>query len=161
MLATNERVDALETRMNSVEDAFGQKLAILERRLNASDVQWRATSSSIGHLTNSLREQRDDPVARNSRQSHPAYAPPQHADIQLPSWLDATGNDEDGIVSIGREWTHACDQSMTIGPQEDGISYAATTDAPETLCQRDSIASSRLSSAPSALSNLHIRLNNL
>ncbi|KAG1904949.1 uncharacterized protein F5891DRAFT_1183593 [Suillus fuscotomentosus] len=39
LLATNERVDALEVRVHSVENILHQRLDALEQRLNASDAQ--------------------------------------------------------------------------------------------------------------------------
>ncbi|KAG2354408.1 hypothetical protein BDR07DRAFT_1494624 [Suillus spraguei] len=149
LLATNERVDALENKVDSVEDALTQRLAALERRLNASDVQWRATSSSIGHLTNTLREHMDDAMPHHPRQSAMTHSPPQQPNVELPACLNDTGHEEDGTSIIGR--AHAWDHSTATGEQGDpGTSHPALADAPETPRQ-SSIASSRLSSPPSAI----------
>ncbi|KAG1847496.1 hypothetical protein C8R48DRAFT_779222 [Suillus tomentosus] len=42
LLAANERVDALEVRVGSVETNVLKRLDELEQRLNASDARWRS-----------------------------------------------------------------------------------------------------------------------
>ncbi|KAG2100181.1 uncharacterized protein F5147DRAFT_777087 [Suillus discolor] len=87
LLATNERVDALDAKVILVEEVFGHRLATLEQRMNSSDAQWKAMSSSVGHLTNCLRDHKDDLEAHRPRVNTTAYAPPQHPTAQLPAWL--------------------------------------------------------------------------
>ncbi|KAG2099264.1 uncharacterized protein F5147DRAFT_655863 [Suillus discolor] len=126
LLATNERVDALDAKVNSVEEVFGHRLATLERLINSSDAQWKAMSSS-------------------------AYAPPQHPTAQLPGWLHGTGGVDDvGISTVGRQWTHAWDPSVVTGVQgclETSASAARTGYPHDTpVIRANSIESSQLSS---------------
>ncbi|KAG1789223.1 hypothetical protein EV424DRAFT_1355830 [Suillus variegatus] len=46
LLATNERVDALDAKVNSVEEVFGHWLTTLERLIKSSNAQWKAMSST-------------------------------------------------------------------------------------------------------------------
>jgi hypothetical protein len=94
-----------------VEDIFGRRLNALERRLNASDEEWRATSSSVGHLTMALRDHNEDLTAHRPRVNTTAYAPPHHANAHLPAWL-AHSKEDPHISAMGRQWTHAWDASV-------------------------------------------------
>jgi hypothetical protein len=76
LLATNDRVDALEARVGGMEQVIGQRLATLEKRINASDAQWKAMSSSVGHLANGIWEHADDLLAHRPRPNNTMYAPP-------------------------------------------------------------------------------------
>lgn len=51
---TYEQVDSL------AEEVIDQRLAMLEKRMNASNAQWKGMPSSMGHLANGLREHVDD-----------------------------------------------------------------------------------------------------
>ncbi|KAG1823315.1 hypothetical protein EV424DRAFT_1538470 [Suillus variegatus] len=110
-LATNDRVDDLEERLDSVEEVVGRRLDILERKLRYSDSEWKATSSSLGHLTMSLRDHMDDLTAHRPRIDTTAYAPPHHGNVHLPAWL-ANHDDDPNISAISRQWTHAWDASV-------------------------------------------------
>ncbi|KAG2099265.1 uncharacterized protein F5147DRAFT_655864 [Suillus discolor] len=46
LLATNERVDVLDVRVDSVEDRFGWRLMELEKQITASDARWHPGSSN-------------------------------------------------------------------------------------------------------------------
>ncbi|KAG1879002.1 uncharacterized protein F5891DRAFT_991525 [Suillus fuscotomentosus] len=158
LLATNERVDALDAKVNSVEEVFGHWLATLERLINSSDAQWKAMSSSVGHLSNCLRDHKDDLEAHRPRVNTTAYAPPQHPTAQLPGWLHGTGGVDDvGISTVGRQWTHAWDPSVATGVQgcfETSASAARTGYPHDTpVIRANSIESSRLSSTLSAMSD--------
>ncbi|KAG1897296.1 uncharacterized protein F5891DRAFT_1191991 [Suillus fuscotomentosus] len=113
-LATNDRVDNLEERLDSVEEVVGRRLDVLERKLRYSDSEWKATSSSLRHLTMSLRDHMDDLTAHRPRIDTTAYAPPHHGNVHLPAWL-ANHDDDPNISAIGRQWTHAWDASVLTG----------------------------------------------
>ncbi|KAG1838500.1 hypothetical protein C8R48DRAFT_680057 [Suillus tomentosus] len=151
LLATNDRVDALDARIESVEGRIGQQLAMLEQRINTSDVQWRAMLASVGHLTLSLRDHKDDVAAHRHPISTAGYAPPQHLNVDLPQWLCQT--EDPNISAIGRQWTHAWDPSVVVGAQGyvgTSASVQQAADTPDTpVLRANSVASSRLSSAPS------------
>ncbi|KAG2112356.1 uncharacterized protein F5147DRAFT_650990 [Suillus discolor] len=115
-LATNDRVDVLEERLDSVEHMVGQRLDALERKLNYSDAEWKATSLSLGHLTMSLRDHMDDLTAHRSCINTTVYAPPHHGNAHLPTWL-AHQEEDPNISAIGRQWTHAWDASVITGIQ--------------------------------------------
>ncbi|KAG2109995.1 uncharacterized protein F5147DRAFT_652165 [Suillus discolor] len=158
LLATNERVDALDAKVNSVEEVFGHRLATLEQHINSSDAQSRAMSSSVGHLTNCLRDHKDDLEAHRPRVNTTTYAPLQHPTAQLPVWLHGTGGVDDvGISTVGRQWTHAWDPSVATGVQgclETSASATQTGYPHDTpVIRTNSIQSSRLSSTPSAMSD--------
>ncbi|KAG1864526.1 hypothetical protein C8R48DRAFT_773041 [Suillus tomentosus] len=145
------RVDALDAKVDSMEEVFDHRLATLEQCINASDAHWKAMTSSVGHLTNCIRDHKDDPEAHRPQVNTTAYAPPQHSNVQLPAWLPGIGGFEDlGISTVGRQWTHAWDPSVATGaPGDIGTSALAartgyTPDTP--VVRADSIASSRLSS---------------
>ncbi|KAG2086819.1 uncharacterized protein F5147DRAFT_781516 [Suillus discolor] len=147
LLATNEWVDALDAKVVLVEEVFGHRLAMLEQRMNSSDAQWKAMSSSVGHLTNCLRDHKDDLEAHRPRVNTTAYAPPQHPTAQLPAWLHGTGGVDDlGISTVGRQWTHAWDPSVATGVQgclETSASAMWTGYPPDTpVLQEASIESS-------------------
>ncbi|KAG1889761.1 uncharacterized protein F5891DRAFT_1198428 [Suillus fuscotomentosus] len=137
LLATNERVDALDAKVNSVEEAM---------------------SSSVRHLSNCLRDHKDDLEAHRPRVNTTAYAPPQHPTAQLPGWLHGAGGVDDvGISTVGRQWMHAWDPSVATGVQgclETSASAARTGYHHDTpVIHANSIKSSRLSSTPSAMSD--------
>ncbi|KAG1813767.1 hypothetical protein EV424DRAFT_1541740 [Suillus variegatus] len=127
LLTTNERVDALDAKVNSVEKVFGHRLTTLERLIKSSNVQWKAMSSSR-------------PTAQLPAWLH-----------------GTGGIDDVGISMVGRQWTHAWDPSVATGVQgcfKTSTSAARTAyphDAP-VICA-NSIESSRLSSTPSAMSD--------
>ncbi|KAG1894247.1 uncharacterized protein F5891DRAFT_1195380 [Suillus fuscotomentosus] len=113
-LATNDRVDNLEERLDSVEEVVGQRLDVLEKKLRYSDSEWKATSSSLGHLTMSLRDHMDDLTTHRPRIDTTAYAPPHHGNVHLLAWL-ANHNNNPNISAIGRQWTHTWDASVLTG----------------------------------------------
>ncbi|KAG2056548.1 hypothetical protein BDR06DRAFT_969932 [Suillus hirtellus] len=127
LLATNERVDALDAKVNSVEEVFGHRLATLKRLINSSDAQWKAMSSS-------------HPTAQLPGWLH-----------------GAGGVDDVGISMVGRQWMHAWDPSVATGVQgclETSTSAARTGYHHDTpVIRANSIESSRLSSTPSAMSD--------
>ncbi|KAG1868409.1 hypothetical protein F4604DRAFT_1682338 [Suillus subluteus] len=98
------------------------------------------------------REHQNDATVHRPRLNTTLYAPPQNLNAQLPGWLHSASGDHDaGISTIGRQWTHAWDPSaVTIGTS---ALAAQMTDTPDTgVLETDSIASSRLSSAPLVVS---------
>ncbi|KAG1844457.1 hypothetical protein F4604DRAFT_1937496 [Suillus subluteus] len=78
------------------------------------------------------------------------------SDPVLPP-VSQNGVEDIGISTIGRQWTHAWDPSVVTGVQDEVEMSASATrngdalDSP--VLQADSIASSRLSSTPSAISD--------
>ncbi|KAG1812992.1 hypothetical protein EV424DRAFT_1349187 [Suillus variegatus] len=116
LFATNERVDELDARLGSVEDIFGRRLNALEQHLNSSDVEWRATSSSIGHLTMALWDHKEDLTAHCPHVNTTVYAPPHHANAHLLAWL-AHSEEDLHILAMGRQWTHAWDVSVMTNVQ--------------------------------------------
>ncbi|KAG1868413.1 hypothetical protein F4604DRAFT_1682342 [Suillus subluteus] len=158
LLATNERVDTLDAKVDLVEEVHGHQLASLEQHINASDAQWKVMSSSLGHLTNCLWDHKDDMGAHQPRVNTTNYAPPRHSSEKLPVWLNGASSVEDiGISTIGKQWTHAWDPSVVTGVQDEVETSASATrngDAPDSpVLRADSITSSRLSSTPSAISD--------
>ncbi|KAG1898338.1 uncharacterized protein F5891DRAFT_1191012 [Suillus fuscotomentosus] len=114
-LATNDRVNNLEERLDSVEEVVGRRLDVLERKLIYSDSEWKATSSSLGHLTMSLRDHMDDLTAHRPRIDTTAYAPPHHGNVHLPAWL-ANHDDNPNISAIGRTSASAAHIAETPDP---------------------------------------------
>ncbi|KAG2092295.1 uncharacterized protein F5147DRAFT_779690 [Suillus discolor] len=132
-LATNDRVDDLEERLDLVEEVVGRLLDVLERKLRYSDSEWKATSSSLGHLTMSLRDHMDDLTAYHPRIDTTAYAPPHHGNVHLPAWL-ANHDDDLNISAIGRQWTHTWDVSVLMGVHghiRTSVSAAQITKTPD------------------------------
>ncbi|KAG2047692.1 hypothetical protein BDR06DRAFT_1013635 [Suillus hirtellus] len=107
----NDWVDALDAKVVLVEEVYGHQLAMLEQCMNSSDAQWKAMTSSVRHLTNCLRDHKDDLEAHRLHVNTTAYTPPQHPTAQLPAWLyGASGVDYLGIsTSALLEETNAFD----------------------------------------------------
>ncbi|KAG1796144.1 hypothetical protein EV424DRAFT_1547225 [Suillus variegatus] len=60
LLATNEQVDTMDERLDSVEERLDIRLTVLEQRLSTSAEQWKATSSTVGNLSMSVRKHIND-----------------------------------------------------------------------------------------------------
>ncbi|KAG1841086.1 hypothetical protein C8R48DRAFT_679390 [Suillus tomentosus] len=84
LLATNERVDALDARVDSVEDRFGWRLMVLENQITASDARWQSVASSMDNLSMSLQIHKDDPAAHRPGSSNRTKYAPQNA-----PWMNA------------------------------------------------------------------------
>jgi hypothetical protein len=74
LLATNERADALNARVDSVEERFGWRLMELEKQIITSDARWQSLSSSVGNLAMSLRAHQNYPAAHHHRSNGTKYA---------------------------------------------------------------------------------------
>ncbi|KAG2100182.1 uncharacterized protein F5147DRAFT_777088 [Suillus discolor] len=98
LLATNEWVDVLDARVDSVEDRFGWRLMVLEKQITASDVRWQSVMSLMGNLSMSLQIHKNDPAAHRPGSSDGTKYAPQNAPID--GCL--------GISTVGREHTHEC-----------------------------------------------------
>jgi hypothetical protein len=153
LLATNERMDALDTRVDLVEQRISVRLMALEERFSISDAHQRSVTQSIGNLSMSFRAHRNNPSAHRHQANGTAYAPQHHPEQTIASWpiRNSTGDEHPGISTVGREYTHAWDQSLTtVFPGDtrastSGWQLAHAPDPP--YMRRDSIASSRPSSA--------------
>ncbi|KAG1868403.1 hypothetical protein F4604DRAFT_1682331 [Suillus subluteus] len=120
LLATNERVDALDTKVEAVEEKFSWRLTALEEQFTTSDAHWRSVSSSVGNLSMSLWAHVDDSAAHCPRANAITYTVQQRPDAAITSWLNNAPNDEQlGISTMGREYTHVWDQSVVTGMQGD------------------------------------------
>ncbi|KAG1758108.1 hypothetical protein EDD22DRAFT_850284 [Suillus occidentalis] len=151
LLATNDRVDALEARVGGMEQVIGQRLATLEKRMNASDAQWKAMSLSVGHLSNGIQKHADNLLAHRPRPNNTMYAPPRHHHTNLPTWLAYNvACDEDSGSILGRQWTHAWDLSVVTGAEghvRTSLSAVQMVNVPPMpVTQANSFASSSLSS---------------
>ncbi|KAG1889760.1 uncharacterized protein F5891DRAFT_987253 [Suillus fuscotomentosus] len=98
LLATNERVDTLDVRVDSVEDRFGWRLMELEKQITASDVRWQSVTSSMGNLSMSLRVHKNDPAVHRPGSSNDSTYKLQ----------TAAADERLGISTVGRERTYAC-----------------------------------------------------
>jgi hypothetical protein len=98
LLATNERVDALDARVDSVEDRFGWRLMVLENQITASDARWQSVASSMDNLSMSLQIHKDDPAAHRPGSSNRTKYAPQNAPV----------DERLGISTVGRERNHEC-----------------------------------------------------
>ncbi|KAG2058428.1 hypothetical protein BDR06DRAFT_1004144 [Suillus hirtellus] len=74
LLATNERADALNARVDSVEERFGWRLMELEKQIITSDARWQLLSSSVGNLVMSLRAHQNYPAAHHHHSNGTKYA---------------------------------------------------------------------------------------
>ncbi|KAG2086820.1 uncharacterized protein F5147DRAFT_659119 [Suillus discolor] len=98
LLATNERVDVLDARVDLVEDRFGWRLMVLEKQITASDACWQSVTSSMGNLSMSLQIHKNDPAAHRPGSSNGTKYAPQNAPVDECL----------GISTVGRERTHEC-----------------------------------------------------
>lgn len=144
-LATNDRVDDLEEQLDLVEEVVGRRLDVLERKLRYLDLEWKATSSSLGHLTMSLQDHMDDLTAHCPQIDTTAYASPHHGNVHLPAWL-ANHDHNPNISAIGRQWTHAWDASVLtgvhghVGTSASAAHIANTSDPAVLLADADAYA---------------------
>ncbi|KAG1895098.1 uncharacterized protein F5891DRAFT_1194614 [Suillus fuscotomentosus] len=153
LLATNERMDALDTRVDLVEQRISVRLMALEEHFSISDAHQRSVTQSIGNLSMSFWAHRNNPSAHRHQANGTTYAPQHHPEQTIASWpiCNSTGDEHPGISTVGQEYTHAWDQSLTtVFPgntraSTSGWQFAHAPDPP--YMRRDSIASSRLSSA--------------
>ncbi|KIK34541.1 hypothetical protein CY34DRAFT_786070 [Suillus luteus UH-Slu-Lm8-n1] len=83
LLATNECVDELDSRLGMVEDRFDWRLNMLEAQITALNVNWRGTSSLIAHLTLALQAHTRN---SNAHQLIVANAMHQLPHPVIPSW---------------------------------------------------------------------------
>ncbi|KAG1895094.1 uncharacterized protein F5891DRAFT_1194610 [Suillus fuscotomentosus] len=74
LLATNERADTLDARVDSVEERFGWRLMELEKQIITSDARWQSLSSSVGNLAMSLRAHQNYPAAHHHHSNSTKYA---------------------------------------------------------------------------------------
>ncbi|KAG2086818.1 uncharacterized protein F5147DRAFT_659117 [Suillus discolor] len=121
LLATNERMDALDMRVDSVERRISLRLTVLEEWFTVSNVHQELLSQSIGNLSMSLRVHSNNPGAHRPRADSNAHAPQHLPEPTIASWLtnNPAGDEHPGISTIGREYTHAWDQSIMMGMQGD------------------------------------------
>ncbi|KAG2108209.1 uncharacterized protein F5147DRAFT_652930 [Suillus discolor] len=98
LLATNEWVDVLDTRLHSVEETLDWRLTVLEKRLSTSNLQWKATSSSLGNLSMALQKHRDNQIIHRHRESIFGDGSSQQRNVGLV--------DEEGVSHIGRQPGH-------------------------------------------------------
>lgn len=97
LLATTERVDALDSRLDVVEETLDRRLTLLEQRFNASDAHWKATSLSLGHLSVAFQNHTDNVGAHLPLSNMPTQAPDQQAHVWL-SYHD---------MRLDRSWNHS------------------------------------------------------
>ncbi|KAG1888480.1 uncharacterized protein F5891DRAFT_987772 [Suillus fuscotomentosus] len=98
LLATNERMDVLDARVDSVEDRFGWRLMVLENQITALDAHWQSVGSSMDNLSMSLQIHKDDPAAHHPGSSNCTKYALQNAPV----------DEHLGISTVGREHNHEC-----------------------------------------------------
>ncbi|KAG2079539.1 uncharacterized protein F5147DRAFT_784982 [Suillus discolor] len=76
LLATNERMDALDMRVDSVERRISLRLTTLEERFTVSNVHQELLSQSIGNLSMSSRVHSNNPGAHHPRAHGNAHVSP-------------------------------------------------------------------------------------
>ncbi|KAG2057251.1 hypothetical protein BDR06DRAFT_969456 [Suillus hirtellus] len=98
LLATNEWVDMLDARVDSVKDRFGWELMELEKQITALDAHWQSVTSLMGNLLMSFQVQKNDPAAHRPGSSNNSKYKLQNAavDKSLESSI------------IGREYIYVC-----------------------------------------------------
>ncbi|KAG2053184.1 hypothetical protein BDR06DRAFT_972432 [Suillus hirtellus] len=60
LLAMNKWMDAMDERLDSVEEWLDIRLTVLEQQLSTSAEQWKATLSTVGNLSMSVRKHIND-----------------------------------------------------------------------------------------------------
>ncbi|KAG2052604.1 hypothetical protein BDR06DRAFT_972984 [Suillus hirtellus] len=98
LLATNEWVDALDARVDSVEDRFGWRLMVLENQITASDARWQSVTSSMDNLSMSLQIHKDDLATHCPGSSNCTKYVLQNAPM----------DERLGILTVSRERNHEC-----------------------------------------------------
>ncbi|KAG1893771.1 uncharacterized protein F5891DRAFT_985587 [Suillus fuscotomentosus] len=152
LLATNERMDALDVRVDSVERKITLRLTALEERFAVSIAHQESLSQSIGNHSMSLRVHSNNPGAHFPRADGSTHPPRHLPEPTIMSWLthNHAGDEHPGISTIDREYTHAWDQSLTTGMQGDAqastSSWRPTYFPDPPYIHEPSIASSPLSS---------------
>ncbi|KAG1887526.1 uncharacterized protein F5891DRAFT_988128 [Suillus fuscotomentosus] len=129
LLATDERVDALHVRLDSVERRISLRLTALEEGFSVSNA----------HRENYL-------YAHGPRAHGSAYAPQYLPEPTIASWPkhNHAGDEPPGISTIGREYTHAWDLHDEAPTSTSGWRQTNSLDPP--YIREASIASSPLSS---------------
>jgi hypothetical protein len=152
LLATNERVDMLDARLDTVEERLDHRLNALEQRLSTSDEQWKATSSSLGNLYMGLRKHKEDLAVHRPRENISRGRQSQQQIVALPPQsLQHAGssNEHLAISQLGRLSTHGWTESPIIRlPQNSGRSISAAQISVASQSLLSSPPSSRYSSAP-------------
>ncbi|KAG2047690.1 hypothetical protein BDR06DRAFT_976530 [Suillus hirtellus] len=152
LLATNEQMDALDVRVDSVEWKISLRLTVLEEWFAISIAHQESLSQSISNHSMSLRVHSNNPGAHFPHADGSAHTPRHLPEPTIISWLthNHASNEHPGISMIGREYTHAWDQSLTTGIQGDAqaltSSWQPTYSPDPPYIHKPSIASSPLSS---------------
>ncbi|KAG1813768.1 hypothetical protein EV424DRAFT_1349017, partial [Suillus variegatus] len=128
LLATDERMDALHARVDSVERRISLRLTALEERFSVSNAHQENYQYAHGPRSNG------------------AYAPQYLPEPTIASWPkhNPAGNEPPGISTMGREYTHAWDLQDEAQTSTSGWRQTDTLDPP--YIRETSIASSPLSS---------------
>ncbi|KAG2092286.1 uncharacterized protein F5147DRAFT_779680 [Suillus discolor] len=105
LLATNEWVDTLDTRLGVMEKTLDVRLTVLEKCLSTSNQHWTATSSSLGNLAMALRKHKDNWMVHHPRESIARDSQSQQHKAMYPLWsLHNTGSgDEEAASQIVRQ----------------------------------------------------------
>ncbi|KAG1894255.1 uncharacterized protein F5891DRAFT_1195387 [Suillus fuscotomentosus] len=105
LLATNKRVDVLDTRLGVMEKTLDVRLTVLEKRLSTSNQHWTATSSSLGNLAMALRKHKDDQMMHRPHESIAGDSQSQQHKAMYLLWsLHNTGSsDEEAALQIARQ----------------------------------------------------------
>ncbi|KAG2056705.1 hypothetical protein BDR06DRAFT_969740 [Suillus hirtellus] len=124
----------------------------VQHNIVEQDVEWRATSSSVGHLTIALQDHNKDLTAHRPRVNMTVYAPPHHANAHLPAWL-AHSKEDPHISAMGQQWTHAWDASVMTNVSHVGtLASALQIDTLDCAVPAADV-STELPSDPSTISN--------
>ncbi|KAG1789224.1 hypothetical protein EV424DRAFT_1550307 [Suillus variegatus] len=91
LLATNERVDMLDARVDLVEDRFGWRLMALEKQITASDAHWQSVTSSMGNRSMSFQVHKDLAAHRPGSSNDSKYKP-QNAAIDEHLGISTVGD---------------------------------------------------------------------
>ncbi|KAG1868412.1 hypothetical protein F4604DRAFT_1927275 [Suillus subluteus] len=154
LLATNDRMDALDARVDSVEQRISLRLMVLEERFATSDAHMGSASPFIGNLSRSLQADRNDRPAHSLRASGTTHALQHCPEPPIASWLtrNPASDRHPGVSTMGREHTNVRGQSVVMGMQGDTGTSTSIWQPTHTVnppyVRADSIESSRLSSSP-------------
>ncbi|KAG1889767.1 uncharacterized protein F5891DRAFT_987199 [Suillus fuscotomentosus] len=151
LLATNERVDAIDERLDSVKERLDVRLTVLEQRLSTSAEQWKATSSTVGNLSMSVRKHINDVAVHRHREHVGGRIASQQDNASHLPWTfrnAGSGNEDIALSQIGRPAHGLTERGNIRRAHYSGRSTSAAQIPGASLSLLSSSLSSRFSSAP-------------
>ncbi|KAG1837206.1 hypothetical protein C8R48DRAFT_782774 [Suillus tomentosus] len=155
LLATNERVDAIDERLDSVKERLDVRLTVLEQRLSTSAEQWKATSSTVGNLSMSVRKHINDVAVHRHREHVGGRIASQQDNASHLPWTfrnAGSGNEDIALSQIGRPAHGLTERGNIRRAHYSGRSTSAAQIPGASLSLLSSSLSSRFSSAPPGMS---------